>query len=269
MDEEKKTVGAAEMPEQTDEQELLYILPKDDENEETAQQDEQRIKDEIGARGSSESHYEKKKLPPKEALANFWYHNKVVVFVVLLIMIVGSYMIVASLPEKGDLHIGAYASESSVFSSICVELEFSFEGYMPDIDGDGKHNILMNGGSLSSTEGGATGIALNERLVSEMNGKRKYMLMMIDRELFDEIVEGCGEEIFESFEGAPLWIEITSYPKMAEWVERGECPPMGFCLLRLTDELAEKEELRKEYDSARLLLGELKAQHPDMFAPEQ
>ena len=85
-----------------------------------------------------------------------------------------------------------------------------------------------------------------------------------EMELF-RMIRDYGEYLFESFEGAPLWIEITTNETINSCIERSECPRLGFCLRALTDELAQDEEVCEYYDRAVMTLTALREQHPEMF----
>ncbi len=242
----------------------MILLPDEPVEEVDAEEDERKVFERIQARPEGGAKYDPSEQTALQKISNFWYRNKMLVILGAVALLMVGYLTVISLPESYDCEATLYVSDSDYPVSITYELQEELKNYAGDADGDGECKVLVNDFYLASGTG--MEIMANYMLMQEhLQNKPMNMLWIVDRELFDMMVEAYGEEIFEPFDGAPLWIEITCNEVLSGSVARGESPRLGLCLRRLTDELARDRDLAASYENSRRILGELRGQHPEMF----
>ncbi len=231
----------------------------------SSEEAEKQILDEINARESNIEEYTPPKLGFFKWIENFWYRNKTLILVAAFGIFILVYFTIISLPEECDITATVYVSFSDYPSSITHELQNELKSHTSDWDENGEINVFVNDFNIYG-EGGAETLIQYDQTLEHLNGKPTSMLWIVEKDLFDVMVSAKGEEFFESYEGAPLWMEITHMEILNECIKIGESPRLGFCLVRMTEELSEKEKLCKSYENAKLLLAEYKKLYPEMFA---
>jgi len=238
--------------------------PSDIESDEAQQQ----IHDIIEQRKSNIAEYVPPEMTVWEKISNFCYRNKPLIILAVAATIIISYIIVVSIPESYDGDVSIYVSSSDYRVSYSSEVQHELEKYADDIDGNGEKLLEMTDFN-SAGDNGFIVMANYVLMVDQLNGKPLSMLWVVDKDLFDMMVEGYGEDIFESFEGAPLWIEITCNDLINKGVELGETPRLGICLRRMTDEFSKDKGLCESYENALRILTNLREAHPEMFEPAE
>lgn len=251
-----------------DAEEGVIITIDDEDTGPDAEEAEKKIFEKISARESNYEEYTPPKMGFFKTLSNFWYRNKTLVIIAAIGIFAVAYLVVNSIPEKNDFTSTVYVSFSDYATSITYEIEDEIEEYCLDWDGSGEVSAFVNDYNICD-EGGMSSAAEYDIVRQHISGEPKNMLWVVEKDLFDMMLEACGEDYFESFEGAPLWIEIKHIDLVNECIEIGECPRIGFCLVRLSDEMSENEELKTSYERAKLVLANMKAAHPEMFEPTE
>ncbi len=246
----------------------VIITVDDDDSGVDADELEKAVFEKISARESHIEEYIPPKLGPLKWIENFVYRNKTLIIIAIGAILSLTYIIVTSLPAKHDLRLSLYVSYSDFTSSVQPYLENELVNYCDDWDGDEKISVLTRKFDISIDNGFAAA-AYYGIVQDHLNGKPESMLWVVDEGLYKMMIDGYGEEIFESYKGAPLWIEITWNEKLNDCISSNQSPRFGFCLLRMTDEFRENKELCKSYDTALQFLEKLSAARPEILNPEQ
>ncbi len=248
----------------TDEEECISVHVFEDETEDDSEQIENSVLSEIRSRESSIDGTVPKSTNLSKKLSDIWYHYKVPIIVALCAVAVIIYITIASLPGKYDVTAAIYVSYTDYASSVTGDIREELTEYSQDWNEDGKVTVGVSDYNMGASRMD-TALANSTILIEHLTGEPSSMLWILDEELYSVIVYSYGEEMFESYEGAPLWIEITWNAELNERIENGECPRIGICLRRMTDELSENDKLTASYESAKLLLSNLKEAHPEAF----
>lgn len=251
----------------SEEDEGVIITIDDNDLGPDAEELQESVFAEINSRESHIEDYTPPKLGFFKTLENFWYRNKVLIITALVAVLVVGYLVVTSIPEEYDVTATVYVSYSDYATSITYEIQDEFEEYTLDWDGNGKSSVFVNDYNICD-DGGMSSTAQYEIVCEHIYGEPETMVWIVEKDLFETMLSACGEEYFESFEGAPLWLEIKHVDLINECIEIGECPRLGICLVRLTEEMSEDEDLVKSYENGKLMLANLKASHPEMFESE-
>lgn len=250
-----------------EEDDFLYIPEYADNGADTTD-DEREVFERISDRKSNIEEYVMPDMNLFQRIGEFWYRNKPLIIAGAAALAFLAFIIITGLPESYDLTSTIYVSYSDFPSTISFEMIDELEEHVEDWDESGEIEVSVSSINLVDANG-IIAAANMEKLLDHITEEPTSMLWIVDEDLFDMMIRDYGEYLFESFEGAPLWIEITSNEIINNCVERSECPKMGFCLRAMTDELAQNEELCKSYENALLTLADIKREHPEMFGAEQ
>lgn len=246
-----------------DEAECIAVHVFEDEPEDNGKELEESVIEEIRSRKAQSTESVQK---PKK-LSDIWYHYKLPIIVAICSLIVIIYITVASLPGKYDVTAALYVSYTDYAATVTGDVRDELGKYALDWDENGEIAIGISDYNVAA-KNEETAIANSTILMEHLSGEPSAMLWIMDYELYSVIVYSYGEEIFESYEGAPGWIEITWSSELNERIENGECPPLGICLRSLDRELSKNEKLCTSYENAKLLLNRIMKAHPDAFSTE-
>ncbi len=227
--------------------------------------DEQAIKERINARECNIEEYVMPDMNIFQRTGEFWYRNKPLILAAVGAVLLAVFIIITGMPDHYDLTSTIYVSYSDFPSTITFAMEEEYVSHVSDLDGDGESDVAVSTINLVDPNGAIAAVNM-EKLLAHLTDEPTSMLWVIDEELYNMMIRDYGEYLFESFEGAPLWIEITCSEKISSCIERSECPKLGFCLRAMTDELAENEDVRMHYEQAIAALTAIREQHPEMFA---
>ena len=242
----------------------VIITIDDDDPGVDAEDLQNEVFSEISARESHIGEYVPPKLGPLKWIENFIYRNKTLIFIFIGAVLLIGYLVFTSLPGKHDLRLPLYVSYSDFTSSVQPYLENELVNYCEDWDGDENISVLTRKFDISVNAGFA-GAAYYQIFQDHLNGEPEAMLWVVDEGLYEMIVEGYGEDFFQSYKGAPKWIEITWNEKVNDCVNTNQSPRFGFCLLPLTDEFAKDEELCASYETATKFLDKLFEARPEIL----
>lgn len=260
--ENEAVLSSAKDTEQTDNG--VIFLPDDGPEDISAEENQQKLFAEIQNRPSNDNEYVIPERTFWQKVDNFCFRNKPLIIVAVVAVIIVAYLVYSAWPQSYDGDLTVIVSSSDYPTSITYEVQHELEKYAEDINNDGEKTLDVADYNTAGSNGFI--VMANYMLVQEqLNGDPRSMLLVIDRELYDMIIISRGEEIFESFEGAPLWIELTCNETINTSIELGETPRLGICLLRMTDELSRDEDLCASYESAHIILTNLREAHPEMF----
>ncbi len=246
-----------------DEDNFFYV-PEYPEDDTDSSDDEREIFSQINARECGIEEYVAPDMNLFQRLGEFWYRNKPLIIAAIGAVVLLVFIIITGLPDSYDLTSTIYVSYSDFPSTISFEMVDELESYVEDWDESGNIEVSVSTINLVDRNG-AIAAANMEKLLGHLNEKPTSMLWIVDEDLYEMMIRDYGEYLFESFEGAPLWIEITTNETINSCIERSECPRLGLCLRALTDELAQDEEVCEYYDRAVMTLTALREQHPEMF----
>ena len=260
------TAGEGTADAAPDEDNFLYI-PDYAPDETDSSDDERQIFERISDRERTAAEYVAPDMNPVQRAGEFWYRNKPMILVAIGAVLLLTFIIITGLPDSYDLSSTIYVSYSDFPSTISYEMIDELSEHVEDWDESGDIEVSVSSINLVD-DNGIIAAANMEKLLEHITGRPTSMLWIVDEELYSMMIRDYGEYLFESFEGAPLWIEITSNDIINSCIERSECPRLGFCLRAMTDELAQDEELCASYERALLTLADIKEQHPEMFGGE-
>ncbi len=247
-----------------EEDEGVIICIDDNDPGPDAEELEKSVLAEISARESHVEDY----IPPKlgffKWLENFWYRNKVLIIVAVASVFALAYLIITSIPGKFDFTAVLYVSYTDFPSTTQNYIREDLQSCGEDWDENGEVAMRLNQFDISD-EGNFASAAYYGIVIDHLNGEPESMLLVVDEDLYAMILNAYGEELFESYEGAPLWIEITWIEELTAMQERGESPRLGICLLKLTEKHMKDEELCKSYEVSKLFLDNLLKAHPEIL----
>jgi len=260
------TDAAESAAEVSGEEEFLYV-PDYTTSDADSSDDEQEVFARINARECNIEEYVMPDMNLWQKMGEFWYRNKGMILAGIGAAVVLAFLIITGLPDSYDLTSTIYVSYSDFPSTISFEMIDELEEHVEDWDRSGDIEVAVS--IINLVDGNGIIAAANmEKLLLHINEKPTSMLWIVDEDLYSMMIRDYGEYLFESYEGAPLWIEITSNDIINSCIERSECPRLGFCLRALTDELAKDEDVCAAYERALLTLADIKAEHPEMFGEE-
>lgn len=266
MDEKLLNTENEEIPAQETEEEDGGVIICIDDDDPGADSDEveRTVFEEINSRESHIGEYVPPKLGPLKWIENFVYRNKALIIVAVVAILSIIYIAYISVPGKHDLRLPLYVSHSDFTSSVQLYLEEELVNYCDDWDESGKISVLTRKFDISS-DSGLTGAAYYGIVQDHLNGKPEEMLWVVDEGLYEMMVDGYGEDFFESYKGAPKWIEITWNEDINDCIRTKESPRFGFCLLSMTDQLKKDEDLCASYETATKFLDKLFEARPELL----
>lgn len=253
-------------PENTEDiqEDTFFYVPEYPDDDTDSSDDEKEIFGQISSRECNIEEYVMPEMNIFQRIGEFWYRNKPLILAAAGAVVLLAFVIITGLPDSYDLTSTIYVSYSDFPSTISFEMADELEGYVEDWDE--SNNIEVSISTINLVDrNGIIAAANMEKLLGHLNEKPTSMLWIVDEDLYSMMIRDYGEGLFESFEGAPLWIEITTNETINSCIERSECPKLGICLRALTDELAQDEQVREYYDRAVMTLTALREQHPEMF----
>lgn len=263
------TSDAAEAPDiATDDEEISFLyMPEYEDSDTDAAEDEQEVFDRISSRPETSHEYVYPDLTLAQHISEIWYRHKGTIILFTVIALCLGVIVYSSKPLPYDVDSNVYVSYADFPTSVVDDLAQDMTPYVKDWDEDGEPIVYYYTINMADpSEIFATTNMI--KMSSALQDKPSSMLWILDRCLYDMIIETYGEEMFESFEGAPLWVEITFCDSLSEKVGNGESPSLGFCLRRMTDELEKDKGLVRSYERAKDFLSSLKAEHPEMFTAD-
>ncbi len=242
----------------------VIICIDDDDPGADSEEVEKTVFEEINSRESHIGEYVPPKLGPLKWIENFIYRNKTPLIIFIGAVLVIGYLIFISIPGKHDLRLPLYVSYTDFTSSVQPYLENELVDYCEDWDKDGKISVLTRKFDISINAGFA-GAAYYQIFQDHLNGKPEAVLWVVDEGLYKMIVESYGEDFFQSYKGAPKWIEITWNEKLNDCINTEQSPRFGFCLMTMTDELKKDEDLCASYETATKFLDKLFEARPELL----
>ncbi len=257
--------AAEEIPAEEDEGVIITI--DDDYLGPDSEEAEKEILDEIKARESHIGEYVAPKQNVFKRIESFWYRNKAVISIAIGAVAIIIYLIVTSIPAKYDIKAAMYISQTDFPINIQQEIAEDLANYCDDWDHNGEKAASVRKFDISD-EGNFATAAYYGIVQEHLNGEPDQMLWIVDEGLYEMMVEGYGEEIFESYKGAPRWIEITWVDVLNRCVESGESDKFGICLLKMTDKYAADEDLSYNYEKAKIVLDRILEAHPEILTAE-
>jgi len=266
-EEEVLTAETSDETEKSETDSGIIFIPDYGPSDTNAEQEQEELFERIQARESNIIEYVAPEMNLWQKISNFCYRNKALIIVAIVAVLVIGYIVYTSIPETYDGHVTVYVSSSDYRDSITYEVQGELEKYAEDVDGDGELYVRVSDFNVAGANGFIV-MANYTIMMDHLRGEPLSMLWVVDKDLFDMMVAAFGEDLFESYEGAPLWIELTTNETINNCIERGETPRLGICLVRMTDELNKDKKLRESYDNALLILANLKEEHPEMFEAE-
>ncbi len=262
------TAGEPEAPALEEEDSGIIFIPDYGPDDTDAHEEQQKLFEQIQERESNTQEY----IPPErnfwEKIGDFWFRNKALIIVAAAAIALVIYFTIVSIPEAFDGDVTLYVSSSDYRVSVTYEVQNELQKYVSDVNNDGEKKMDVADFNTAGDNGFIV-MANYVLMQDQLSGKPLSMLWVVDKDLFDMMVAAYGEDIFESFEGAPLWIELTSNELINSCVEIGESPRLGICLRRMTDEFREDKKLLASYESALQTLANMKEAHPEMFEPAE
>lgn len=202
--------------------------------------------------------YVRQKLPLRKAIPNFFYHYKTPFILTVLGIAVVVFLLVTGKAEPRDYEMVMYCAGSVVSGTDPSELEPVFEQLGEDIDGDGKVNVVILQYDLTADAYYSYAAAV-ARLGSEITSAGNTMLYITDKANFDEICEGYGDEVFESFEGGENWIPLNADKFADEFKKIGVSGELGISIVAKTEEIESNEEYLEKYNNAAELIRKIKS----------
>ncbi len=219
---------------------------------------------EINARKSNIEEYVPPKMGPIKWLENFWYRNKTLILIAAAFIFVAAYVIITAIPGQHDITFSMYVSYTDFPSTIQDEVNRDLEVYCDDWDKNGELSAYSLKFDLTATNDYAAAMFYG-KVYYHLNGEPETMIWIVDDFLYEMMIDGYGEEFFDSYNGAPKWIEITWNDYLNTMIDAGSSPRLGICLLHMTDKHKKDKDLVESYETALLFLENLCEAHPEIY----
>ncbi|MBQ9993857.1 MAG: hypothetical protein IJP17_04025 [Clostridia bacterium] len=200
-----------------------------------------------------------------EFVANLVYHHKFGLFVTVFAIFVLVLIIVDLIPDNNDADLILYATNESLENET-GELAELFSKYVDDVNGNGEREVGVIFYDKFSQDYTKV-IAATAYMMTEFADSFENPLFITDKTHYDFLVENYGEELFESYNGAPRWIDLGACPPVAEYRKaHGIDVELGLCLVHLTDEMAADEDIAARHATAVRILEAFLADYPELLA---
>lgn len=249
----------------------IIILPDDDspESEPPAESGASLISARLAGSGYDAS-AQPKAAPVKmtfgRKIANFFYHHWL--FLAFGLVLAGVFALIVSVSARPpyDVIISAFTSELKIDAFTQKPLEEAFAQYCEDSDGVGGVRTAVHGYNLLDDVDFTVSIKTEGFFEEDIKRDHTCFVYLMDEANYAAFVADGHEGLLESYNGCPLWIELggTSFAQQFD-KEEVDLDGIGICLLALSEEAAQDEDAAARYAAARTMLGNMQAQHPDVF----